>query len=724
MGDMGGAGLIGGVSNLMAAAMQTAGAYGQANVLNTFEQPLTQIAGLCYLAAVCAAILSAAIYGQYRNALYFLIGPALFYYAITVRTDVMGTELRIGDRRVPGSIPDQIRFLKEYAHSAQYDGAARVSYVYLGYDALVTSVVQGIVGRILDTRNQEDQLLRARERVFSWVIHGLPAEGAFVKLLALGNYGHCAHVNALSIELQNEKIIRIFNFFTIYTYRGYIIKAEYDALRKKTFDLDPQSWTLLQASPRVQNQYRRRAVTCEQVWNSTAQVAREIATEILRDGRLQELFGHEAPVDRSLPWDQIRRDLLTTLAGGPHQVGRNRPEDILAAYMIRHTVANNPLDRLTSEVYSRAPFQPDRASNILQRIGEAESYGAYMKIVYIAGAIPYAQGLLLYILSLAYPFFTLFLVMPGRAQAFLLWFSLWAWVKSWDVGYAVVDIARKLLWQFMGHGTNAFRERIDWNEPGTIYNLITYNDPIVTHNTYLQLMAFLTASVPFLTAHFCLGAVNMMDFLKMSVDQNAAKFQRLRTAGARRALITTPAERVRNEEQVRAAMAAAERTRDYYLRHGTLPPDIADMAARARGPGEAVVGHGGTGIPRAGTTFRGLPRSQEGIPGDPHSRQFGDMSLQRAMAIGYQVGLQNFQFSAEGQRLHQWLGVAAGRLSTFSYGSGETYLNAYTAHLLHQTHHGVNVGGGTTSVGGEPTVPIADPLQGIASPAAPPAGDN
>lgn len=104
-------------------------------------------------------------------------------------------------------------------------------------------------------------------------------------------------------------------------------------------------------------------------------------------------------------------------------------------------------------------------------------------------------------------------------------------------------------------------------------------------------------------------------------------------------------------------------------------------------------------------------------------RQFGDMSLQRAMAIGYQVGANNFNFSDEGRRLNEWLGVTAGRLSTHSYGMGESYLNAYTGHLLHQTHQGIPVGGGHGFPGASGRVPIWGHAQSLGGSPFTPEGD-
>ena len=62
------------------------------------------------------------------------------------------------------------------------------------------------------------------------------------------------------------------------------------------------------------------------------------------------------------------------------------------------------------------------------------------KFINAAGGIPYAQGILLYILALSFPFFSLLLLVPGKHGGFLLWFMLWIWVKSWDVMMALVII--------------------------------------------------------------------------------------------------------------------------------------------------------------------------------------------------------------------------------------------------------------------------------------------
>jgi hypothetical protein len=63
--------------------------------------------------------------------------------------------------------------------------------------------------------------------------------------------------------------------------------------------------------------------------------------------------------------------------------------------------------------------------------------------------LPYWQGVLLYILAVAYPFMSLLVLLPGRAQGFLHLPMAWLWVKSWDIGFAVVMVFERVLWNVL-----------------------------------------------------------------------------------------------------------------------------------------------------------------------------------------------------------------------------------------------------------------------------------
>ena len=63
--------------------------------------------------------------------------------------------------------------------------------------------------------------------------------------------------------------------------------------------------------------------------------------------------------------------------------------------------------------------------------------------------IPYWQGVILYLLAIAYPFFAVVVVLPNRATAFFYIPMAWLWVKSWDVGFALVRVFDQIIWELL-----------------------------------------------------------------------------------------------------------------------------------------------------------------------------------------------------------------------------------------------------------------------------------
>ena len=174
---------------------------------------------------------------------------------------------------------------------------------------------------------------------------------------------------------------------------------------------------------------------------------------------------------------------------------------------------------LTNQVFSRAPAATSDHDDVFRVLAKTEAHGAYFKLTYFANTIPYLQGLLLYILSVAFPFFAVFLVVPDRAMSFVAWCGMWVWVKTWDIGFAAVHVVRDLLWTMLNGQMNKHDVAIDWNDPSTIFSVIYDNDPFYSLNTYWIVVSLLTCSVPFLTAHFCLGATGLFSMFSGAIDQ-------------------------------------------------------------------------------------------------------------------------------------------------------------------------------------------------------------
>ena len=120
-------------------------------------------------------------------------------------------------------------------------------------------------------------------------------------------------------------------------------------------------------------------------------------------------------------------------------------------------------------------------------------------------SIPYLQGVFLYVLSLTYPFFALIVIFPGRANFFFTWMALWAWVKSWDVGWAAIMVLDRTLWEMMPH-SSVFNQIDDpEHAPITMMESAFMGDYAYSQDMYMSLIAFLLMSVPILMGRLILA---------------------------------------------------------------------------------------------------------------------------------------------------------------------------------------------------------------------------
>lgn len=81
--------------------------------------------------------------------------------------------------------------------------------------------------------------------------------------------------------------------------------------------------------------------------------------------------------------------------------------------------------------------------------------GKFSELYVWAKMMPHLQGLLLYVLAVAYPFACLLIVVPGFHKILLTWFSFYLWVKLWDVGFAIVMVLERTVWANLGNSLSA-----------------------------------------------------------------------------------------------------------------------------------------------------------------------------------------------------------------------------------------------------------------------------
>ncbi|MCC6220639.1 MAG: hypothetical protein IT291_05275 [Deltaproteobacteria bacterium] len=523
-------GVVGAAGQFIAAVMETAGLYAQSQVLENFSPFFQSLGALLYMMAALSAILSVALYGNYRMGAYLILAPAIFWWILTATNPVTSTAHGVTN---DANSQEQIGFLSYAGDPKRYRDAkdlnrykhAEVSEFFIYYDNLISNIIQTVSSFLVDMQKREDLLFVARERVMTRVLQNRVEDKNFLRLLSRGLMGNCAKAIALKKDISSPRLQNTTPEDPEYASK---IKeredkeARYQALIKELVPLEGDLRvyvTSLGFSPGDN-------VTCKDVWDYTKQACLLKAKEDLKPQE-RELALDE---DKNVNWDNVYEEVKKKLVGNDEK-DLTKAFEILAAYYLKNSIANTAHGAMLNNLSNKEPMHGRMQRNIFGNIAGHESNGGRMIITYFAGSVPYIQGVLLYILTAAFPFFSFCLLLPGRISGFFVWMSLWLWVKSWDVGFAFVHFMRDIFWDSMPHAGEVRTdanwgtfEDLDWADPSSVFNLIYLNDPTSSLNTYYSIIALLTLSVPALTAHLCMGATDLYNALKLSINGQAERW--------------------------------------------------------------------------------------------------------------------------------------------------------------------------------------------------------
>ncbi|MDR2337758.1 MAG: conjugal transfer protein TraG N-terminal domain-containing protein, partial [Deltaproteobacteria bacterium] len=150
--------------------------------------------------------------------------------------------------------------------------------------------------------------------------------------------------------------------------------------------------------------------------------------------------------------------------------------------------------------------------NKLDRTKYVEEY----KVMVYAMQLPYYQGVILFFLSILYPFFALMLLFPGKYIAFIQWFLFWMWAKSWDIGFAMVMLLEQLLFNIMLYGEpplssseianpSELKNPLDADLSLALLSL-RYVNPSMHYTTYYTILGVALASIPLISGYLILRA--------------------------------------------------------------------------------------------------------------------------------------------------------------------------------------------------------------------------
>ena len=137
-------------------------------------------------------------------------------------------------------------------------------------------------------------------------------------------------------------------------------------------------------------------------------------------------------------------------------------------------------------------------------------------------SLPYLQGFILFVLATLFPFFVIASCLMRQGSGIIFWAGAWVWVKSWDVGWAMIMMVDQLLWELMPHTAIYIPVARGVHSPITVLESAFDTDPTYTLATYYTLIGMLLLAIPTITGQvFLRGAQGISQILLGNVQQQA-----------------------------------------------------------------------------------------------------------------------------------------------------------------------------------------------------------
>lgn len=552
---------------LLAAALETAGYQAQEMVLRDLHGMYTGIAAVLFTGALILAITTIALQGQYKVALWFLIGPSLFFFVVgsQVTTD--------GSHWAMGAFKGQDEDVKEKIGPPTASTQAKVSWLFAAYNSLISSLVQEGAKVILNSDVKRQLIFMSRQRIMDEIIRPDIGNGKLLELVKHG-VGECrteyeaarqiaaanrnTEVDDTALDYMRtthgfkdfKKTDKKVNFSP--TIREYL-RIIFASLKRADFRPEmTKRWcgladggikTIFDGTQTIDT-YLQEAHTCEEVWcwmglgfAMEADAIQELAEEKYIDSKYAKT-GY--PIDPKTGKPSIYKEVWDNIAVkmSPPDLSKNKldidgEEDpninpiepdasiipvIISGILFRKVFNQDPRSNLATQFarhsgvkFAPVNFRSDLPPEDSDRFGQAMvnhevAQALRYETFHFAMSLPYIQGFLLYGLSILFPFFAVLLVIPGKAQSFMAWLTLWAWVKCWDVGWALVYVADDIIWNLMPH-TSVFNETNDPNHtPIQVLEAAFQADPAYSLSNYYMLLGMMINSVPILSGQAILGS--------------------------------------------------------------------------------------------------------------------------------------------------------------------------------------------------------------------------
>lgn len=557
------------VGTPVAAAFETVGYIAQTKMLQGMGEGLRKLGALIYICCILSALMTAGMAGRYDMALWLLIGPPVFFFMIRAGSTPGGSEWEFGKEK------DTLRQRDRLLQAAQINPGEGngASWFFHNFNLITSDIAQQLIKLFTSsTPHRDDEYFTVRQSI-TRDLFGSELEESELISFASSVRALCVeplHAAQLMARALREETFRTSEEYqrqeTIYCQKF----TEEKDQRQNVPDGNAREFvqTILNLNSKADSD-KLNSRSCKQLWSYLVQGVEKRAQEIV--GRTITL--RMPPAASAEVRQKILRDIVKKLTSSnwnrsdandgparpcPANTGSNlgggasdeqKLQRIFSAWMIRKIFTTDfrgpilasmrPDTGAGNDQPIYGDFKSGNAAIDQTRRGTIQQKAAALpyEIYFLAQSLPYVQGIALYALAIMYPFFALLLIVPGMIGSFFMWCALWVWLKSWDVGWALVMIADTMLWDLMPHNT-FFRytgSPSDMDPPNVLEAAFT-GDYAYNLMTYYSMLALMIGAVPIISANAILGAKRsvagiMLDgFKTMASTLSSAVEDNVRTA--------------------------------------------------------------------------------------------------------------------------------------------------------------------------------------------------
>ncbi len=560
---------------LLTASLESAGYKAQELVLRDLSKMIEGMAVLVFVCIVISALITISMLGHYQTAMWFLVGPALFWFVLKPESASPGVEWRFNPSVQTQHVVDL--GLNSSASKVQ------VSWLFHKWNIVVSSVVDELSKVFLSQKGNETvQKFMTRQRILDALMSSevegpnllslvkftqmeCSQELTDARLVALGNrdpeFGQTPEFRTAKARYDQQYNKRFHSFrpgpwrqFAETTWKTDVypafFTADFGAVPGKPWetkaptvyrncleDLLHFRSSSSQEIGQLPEPDFNQPISCADLWCLMGLgVYREAANvEEQAFKTANSFFSGDAQgiIDSSIEAN-IKRDIYLKMA--PSKLINHRGEPIppavepdtslipviVGGYMIRKILSNDIRSQQLNQLAEHSGFQiqkynfnsdltPDERQDVVRReLQHQFAQGKRYETFSFAMTLPYIQGLFLYALAISFPFFALMILLPGQAGAFFTWMALWAWVKSWDLGWAAVMVIDNLLWNILPQNSYYDPLRDPNHGPISSFEAAFQGDPAYSLGSYYMLLGIMVSAVPLVTAQFVMGGKRAM----------------------------------------------------------------------------------------------------------------------------------------------------------------------------------------------------------------------